>query len=186
MVGGAGDVGQGVGHGVGVASGVDTVTHEEARSTTVTAEGTVVGVSPSWTMAVGCATGASSFRETRARMTASSRTAAAAITTGGGLPRLLRALEIRNPGSSSFTPTRYLIPGPHSSRSRVSAPKAREIHGLVRESREYDGTPFHQAAKRGQIAAAALAAAISSWLSVAALRLVDFSSRCSWGSRPRL
>jgi hypothetical protein len=58
LVGGGGDVGHGVGHGVGVASGIDTVTHAEARSTTMMAEGTVVGVSPSGTVAVGCATGA--------------------------------------------------------------------------------------------------------------------------------
>jgi len=108
LVGGGGEVGQGVGRGVGVASGIGTVTHAEARSTTVMAEETGVGVSPSRTVAVGCATGASSFPETRARMTASSRTAAAARTTGGGPPLLLRALEMRKPGSSSFTPTRYL------------------------------------------------------------------------------
>ena len=108
LVGGGGDVGHGVGHGVGVATGIGTVTHADARSTTVVAGGTVVGVSLGRAVGVGVATGASSPRDTKTTITTIRRTAAAARTTGDGPPRLFRALEMRKPGSSSFTGIPYL------------------------------------------------------------------------------
>jgi len=110
LVGGGGDVGHDLGHGVGVDSGIDTATHSDARSTmAMVGEGATVGVLLGGAVGVGISAGASSSRETKTTMTASSTTAAVATTTGAGplVPR--RALETRNPRSSSFTGLRYLI-----------------------------------------------------------------------------
>ena len=112
LVGGGGDVGHDLGHGVGVDSGIDTATHSDARSTmAMVGEGATVGVLLGRAVGVGFSTGSSSSRCNTTRVMVIISTAAAARVTGAGPPRPRRALETRNPRSSSFTGPRYLIRG---------------------------------------------------------------------------